>query len=293
MNARRLLDALPVAAALVDVGGTVVETNQAWRDLGCAHPLPCPRAGENILDAVDGVADGAAPAAGALLRAVLGGGRAAGEIDYGFGDGADARRFRLEIRRLDDGSAVATHVDVSRHWRAAVVAEQHARRDALTGLTNRRGLYETLDRLLALSRREPSAMALIDLDGFKAINDRFGHFMGDLVLQRLGQRLARAARSADTVARLGGDEFVVLAPGIATHDQLTGLVDRLRQTIEDPVQAGGRTFGLRASVAAILLDGRVPDASTALTRVDQLMYRDKRCRHRWTTSPIATVGHSA
>jgi diguanylate cyclase (GGDEF)-like protein len=116
--------------------------------------------------------------------------------------------------------------------RRADVSEQLALQDPLTGLANRRAF----DRLLApeLEREEPdSAVLLIDLDGFKAINDTWGHEVGDEVLRVVADRLRQAVRGTDVVTRMGGDEFAVIARP-AMHVQI--LCDRLQKAINQPLQ---------------------------------------------------------
>ena len=278
MTTSKLLDALPLAAALVDPQGTIAEANAAWRRLGLVHRVPCPPEGGNVLAALDTlvrVGDRVAREVRAAFGDVLAAIQPSSEIEYDVGGGIS--RYRLELCGLE-GGCVATHVDVSRHCLAIALAEQRARQDPLTGLTNRRGLGEALERAVQEGGASPAALALIDLDDFKFVNDRFGHAVGDELLRRISQRLAHAVRTRDLVARLGGDEFVVLASGVGSADPLTGLVERLREAVEAPLHIVGHTFHIGASIGAVVLDGGVPDAVTALALADRRMYRDKRQR---------------
>ncbi len=135
-----------------------------------------------------------------------------------------------------------------------------SRRDPLTGLGNARLLHERLSYEISRHERHrrPLAVLMCDLDGFKSVNDRFGHAAGDEVLQAVATALARTVRDEDTVVRQGGDEFCVLAPetGQAEADQLT---DRLRQAVADAV---GGLDGVSGSFGAAVFpaDGRTGPA---------------------------------
>jgi diguanylate cyclase (GGDEF)-like protein len=107
---------------------------------------------------------------------------------------------------------VEAEAEIARLKSALVAAERMADHDALTGLLNRRGFERELARTLAACRRYRTEAALVyfDLDGFKAVNDRFGHAAGDEALQTVAHRLSAGVRESDVVARLGGDEFAVI-----------------------------------------------------------------------------------
>jgi diguanylate cyclase (GGDEF)-like protein len=153
-----------------------------------------------------------------------------------------------------------------------------ALRDPLTGLANRRALDERLGYEIARHARHGEAFAILalDLDGFKAVNDRFGHDAGDEVLCETAQALVGAVRAQDTVVRLGGDEFCVLAPqtGEAAADHLA---DRVREALAR-VTTG--VSGLSASIGAAVFpaDGTTPDA--LLAAADQAAIAAKRHRRR-------------
>ena len=122
---------------------------------------------------------------------------------------------------------------------SARLAEQ-AVRDPLTGLANRMLLEERLRAVLARDGRSGATTGLLflDLDGFKQVNDRLGHLVGDAVLQAVAQRLTGAVRPSDTVARVGGDEFVVLVED-TDEESLGQLVDRLRASVTEPLALSG------------------------------------------------------
>lgn len=156
-----------------------------------------------------------------------------------------------------------------------------AHTDALTGLPNRRGLSDALQRVLPASSAERmTAVFLIDLDGFKPVNDRLGHEAGDEVLVGVARRLQSLLRASDTVARLGGDEFVVVASGLASDADAQALGRKLLDGFQEPFLAGGQPcdVGLTIGYALAPLDG---DDAVALLRIaDSAMYAGKQAgRH--------------
>jgi len=157
-------------------------------------------------------------------------------------------------------------------------AEALALRDPLTTLPNRTLLEDRVEQALARSRRtgEPFALVVLDLDGFKEVNDIRGHHAGDEVLQRLSERLESVVRESDTVARVGGDEFVVLSLGTRDEDEATQLVGRLRAALRSPLAVEGVTVEVDASIGYALHphDGSTPEE--LLARADGQMYATKR-----------------
>ena len=160
---------------------------------------------------------------------------------------------------------------------ARLRTEERIRHDALhdplTGLANRTLLHDRLAHALARSAREQvtTGVLFIDLDGFKAINDRFGHATGDAVLTELAARLTAAVRPADTVARLGGDEFLVVCEEL-DFEAATALGRRLDDAIRQPLVVGGVEHRLSASIG-IALGHDDPDE--LLARADAAVYRAK------------------
>jgi diguanylate cyclase (GGDEF)-like protein/PAS domain S-box-containing protein len=157
------------------------------------------------------------------------------------------------------------------------VLTERAVRDPLTGVANRALLEERLRTSLARDARSGAATGVLflDLDGFKAVNDRYGHATGDAVLRAVAQRLTDAVRPADTVARLGGDEFVVLVEG-ATEAVLDALVDRLRGAVTAPVDVPGRSLQVGVSIGSALCRGGEGDPPALLAQADARMYAAKR-----------------
>jgi diguanylate cyclase (GGDEF)-like protein len=159
-----------------------------------------------------------------------------------------------------------------------VALQDLARLDPLTGLLNRRALDDRLGYEVSRHKRHGRSFALVmlDLDGFKAINERFGHGGGDELLRDVGRALRRAVREQDTVARLGGDEFCVLAPE-TSDEEAERLVERLREAV------GSATVGfeeLSGSVGCAIFPDDGQSAPAMLTAADAAQAGDKRQRRR-------------
>ncbi|HCZ9097107.1 TPA: sensor domain-containing diguanylate cyclase [Klebsiella michiganensis] len=167
--------------------------------------------------------------------------------------------------------------------RAANVAlEMHSYTDELTGLPNRRSLFKHLAAQFSQAREQQRSVLLIfiDLDDFKAINDRFGHPCGDSFLIQIGERLAARVRSGDIVGRLGGDEFLIVGPGPDSADQQE-YIAALRQALagiyflgEHRINYPGASFGV------IEADPWQIDVELALRAADEAMYQDKQSRRQ-------------
>ncbi len=152
--------------------------------------------------------------------------------------------------------------------------EQAAHYDALTGIPNRLLLAKLMKQALAHAKRSNTLMAVcyLDLDGFKPINDSFGHDTGDRILIEVARRIEKEIRGDDTVARLGGDEFVILLVGIEQAEEWAHSIERLLGAIARPIEAGGRLFSLSASIGLTLYPVDDEDADTLLRHADQAMY---------------------
>ncbi len=159
--------------------------------------------------------------------------------------------------------------------RVALAHEQNlSRTDSLTGIMNRRAFYEVLAKELLRARRyeHPLAIAYIDLDNFKAINDQFGHSTGDSLLRTVADTLERALRDVDTLARLGGDEFAILLPNTDSMGAKKALA-KIRGRLQQAMDRAG--WPVTFSIGAVAC----PATSTtedALQKVDEVMYNVKK-----------------
>ncbi len=157
-------------------------------------------------------------------------------------------------------------------------AHSEALRDPLTGLPNRVLLDDRIEQALRRSRRsgEPFTLIVIDLDGFKDVNDVRGHRAGDIVLKTLARRFESLVRAADTVARVGGDEFVVLSIGTGGDDRAGALVGRLRQALRRSVRVDGTSVEIDGSIGFAVYPDDGTTAEELLARADGRMYATKR-----------------
>jgi diguanylate cyclase (GGDEF)-like protein len=153
-----------------------------------------------------------------------------------------------------------------------------AHHDSLTGLYNRAMLEERLEMALAHAERDDSQIALLfcDLDGFKAINDQYGHEVGDEVLRQVAGRLVDGRRKIDTVARLGGDEFVILLAGLENARAGASAVARqCLGAISEPFQVEGKSLAIGMSIGIALHAGRAVAPSYLISQADIAMYHVK------------------
>lgn len=148
--------------------------------------------------------------------------------------------------------------------------------DALTGLANRNLLDDRLRKLIQLSHRDKKqfAYSLIDIDGFKAINDKYGHVYGDELLRQVAKRLEDLLRESDTAARLGGDEFVVMLSGINEHTWHAAF-ERMLVLLTEPYTLYETTITIKISIGVSIYSDNGDDANTLMHNADQAMYTIK------------------
>ncbi len=258
------------AVVVVDVDGRIVDRNPAAAEFlqGLENPD------------VDGSADAVAryPRLDALMSAPPAPSGEGPEIAVG------ARVWATRVADLPDPRGerlgrVVVAWDETRQVETERALRRAATTDALTGLANRASFLEIADREVAASARagRPTGVAVFDLDDFKAINDRYGHATGDEVLRVVAHAARTHVRDGDLVGRLGGEEFGLLLPG-AGLEVAHEAVERVRAAVRDAVATGpsGEPLRVTGSFGVAAAEADASDASRAVHRADQAMYRVKR-----------------
>lgn len=173
---------------------------------------------------------------------------------------------------------VAVFSNVSHLIKQQHALEKMAHHDALTGLPNRLLLPDRLELAIAYAERTHTGLAIcyIDLDGFKPVNDEFGHAAGDDLLREIARRFLKIVRSHDTVARLGGDEFVILIGGLENNQDYLGLLDRILLEVSQPIPIQDKAVSVSASIGVTLYPLDKCEPEILLHHADQAMYQAKR-----------------
>lgn len=208
------------------------------------------------------------------------------------GRGNGAAWCQVTARSIAPGEFVLVVADIDTLKQREESALHEAQHDELTGLPNRRLLAERAAAALATSelRRVSCAVLAIDLDGFKEINDRWGHEAGDLMLREVAVRLARAMRPQDTVARRGGDEFAVLVPDVGSMQEVEKIAERLLKAVALPATLSGvpQELTVSASIGVALAPEQGRDLERLLQLADVAMYDAKlKGKNRYALAQVA------
>lgn len=194
----------------------------------------------------------------------------------------DGSFFPLEasigkFRNGDQWILVATMRDISEQKRMQIDLLWHATHDELTGLPNRNLIHDRLNHALQRSRRQGLSLALlfVDLDGFKLINDTYGHKTGDQILKTVGNQLIDMVRPGDTVARLASDEFVILCEQLEQPTAISALAERINDNLRQPIDLCGQQLYLSASIGIAVGHGATHSADDLLRAADTAMYEVK------------------
>ena len=289
-----VLDSLNEQVAVIDRSGKIVMVNRAWREVGGPEIKNMRFTGINYLDtcrlaAQTGEQDALRSYEG--IRRVLSGQTSEFSLEYPCETPRGERWFLMKVTPLSEGrGAVVLHVDITERRQQEAQVNQLANFDHLTGAANRRHFYAQAQQVLKEAEDEmlPFSLLYLDLDGFKGVNDRFGHACGDELLQHVSGRLQGLLREGDFLARFGGDEFVVLLRGVSNIDIGT-VAARFDHTLKQPFVIGEHTFICGGSLGAASYPEQGLTVDELLQRADEAMYRTKVQRKATT---LAWLGHN-
>ena len=185
----------------------------------------------------------------------------------------------LSIATVRDASGHVSHMlgvfsDITARKEDDEKIWRQANFDVLTGLPNRSLFLDRLGQAVKAARRDRTRFALmfIDLDGFKAVNDTFGHANGDILLQAAATRLLLSVRTSDTVARLSGDEFIVILHDIENKDEVGNVAAKMVSRLADPFDLDGSQAGVHASIGIAMFPDDAEDAAMLIRLADRAMY---------------------
>jgi diguanylate cyclase (GGDEF)-like protein/PAS domain S-box-containing protein len=278
---RAVFEGSPVAVLKVREGGEILDANPAAEQLLEYEGGLRGRAIRGLL--VDPAVDG--PQIRMSVTALIdgpSGAHATWTMRVLRGDGSSFwSSMNTSIVKDRDGAVsygITTVEDITRKREDEERLRFRALHDPLTGLPNRDLLDESLRRALARARRAGTRVAVLflDLDGFKDVNDRMGHAVGDELLRALAQRLESSSRGGDMVARLGGDEFVIVVEDVRNDQQAEASAARFLNEVRRSVVLGGARISLDASIGLVVTGAADVDPDEILRRADSAMYEAKR-----------------
>ncbi len=203
-------------------------------------------------------------------------------------DGMRVRWLHIEAEptQFENGDTLweGIHYDITATKEREFELHRIAHYDPLTEIPNRMLLADRIQQALAQAKRTGALVAVcyLDLDGFKPVNDLYGHKAGDTLLIEIARRLHASVRSSDTVARIGGDEFVMLLVGVTSEDECKVTLDRILSLIQEPISIGPCNVTVSASMGVAVYPHDAVESDLLLRQADQAMYRAKKLgRSKW------------
>ncbi len=267
-----ITQALPATVVIVDAGGRYCFVNAAFeRAVGISAAQILGRTAVDVLGAEE-----VARRKPHMLKAL------AGEavdfvLDYPSEQGTTYLALScipLKLNGVMDGF-VGISQDITDQRREQQRLAHLAERDPLTGLLNRAGFEQRVERQRWHSESNEQALLYIDLDHFKPVNDQFGHLAGDRLLQLFAHRLGDAVRSSDYVARLGGDEFAILLTGTCNIEAAEAVATKVLAAASEPFDVEGQTLRVSASVGVAVMAQADASLRELLARADRMLYQAK------------------
>ncbi len=275
--AASVFDSISEGIMIIDANETVLSVNAAFTDItGYAAKEMMGRV-PRVLNAIHHQPSGFEEMRAALEST----GHWEGEVWDRRKDGDNFMAWQsITMIRGTDGKAarfVLVCSDITARWKSNERTKHLALHDQLTGLPNRHLLLERLDQSMARAQREGRNLALffVDLDGFKSINDQWGHAAGDEVLKFVANTLLDILRTTDTVARLGGDEFVLLIDNPENREEVAHLADRVIAAIKLPPSLQQTDARISASIGVSMLGVHADSVDRLMKNADSAMYAAK------------------
>ncbi|MEK6546164.1 MAG: diguanylate cyclase [Nitrospinota bacterium] len=196
-------------------------------------------------------------------------------------DGSIYPEWKIIIAVKDENNKTTHYISMARDMSERVKYEEQikhqAYHDILTGLPTRLLFYDRLSIAIANAQRVKQRIAVIflDIDGFKFVNDNFGHNVGDILLQSIAKRLMKGIRKGDTIGRLGGDEFIFILPQITGEEVINMIALRLLNILKEPFLINEHTFQITGSMGISHYPDDGDDIETLLKKADIAMYQAK------------------
>jgi len=189
----------------------------------------------------------------------------------------ERKRRKAELRAANEQLELRVRQRTEELEQATEQLRHQALHDALTGLPNRALLLDRLEQAIINMQRknERFSLLLLDLDGFKEVNDTYGHHVGDLLLSRVGIRLRAQLRDSDTIARLGGDEFAVLLSGAGSAEDANRVAANLLLALDQAILVEGEPLAVGVSIGIVHCPAHGTDPGTLMRRADVAMYAAK------------------
>ncbi len=201
------------------------------------------------------------------------------KVKYADGTTRDVMFHKAYFHAEDESveGIVGTILDITERKKAEKALKQLALTDSLTGLDNRYSLMKRLDHSLIRQKRENFKLAflMLDLDGFKQVNDNFGHPMGDALLVEVANKLKSTFRECDIIARVGGDEFSILLEKVASIDSLKPLAKKILAEFSEPFVIDSKKFSIGISIGIALSSSSGSSSEDIIKQADAALYQVK------------------